>query len=213
MEESTSKEKVLKKVRNALIDRTNNPYVPESDQDIYQPIEDTLDVTFANAFTQVAGKFVYCEHEREFVEALSYISKENQWSEIFAYESQLIQAIDAAGIDVVSDENQFYGLKVGATTCEYLIARSGCVMVSSGLGNGRRLNVYPEIHIVVAKASQLVPDLKDALLNIQKKYNGELPSSINVITGPSRTADIEKTLVMGMHGPKELYVFLIDDSN
>ena len=71
--------------------------------------------------------------------------------------------------------------------------------------------VYPETHLVVAKASQVVAELKDALVGIKMKYQDNFPSQITTITGPSRTADIEKTLVMGAHGPKNLYVFMIDD--
>jgi L-lactate dehydrogenase complex protein LldG len=84
-------------------------------------------------------------------------------------------------------------------------------MVSSAQLSGRRMVVFPEVHLVVAYASQLVPDLKEALVKIRKKYDPRLPSMITLITGPSRTADIEKTLVMGAHGPKELYVFFIED--
>ena len=85
-------------------------------------------------------------------------------------------------------------------------------MVSSKQPSGRRLNVFPESHIVIAYSSQLVPDIKDALKKMQEKYHNNLPSLITVITGPSRTADIEKTLVMGAHGPKQLYLFLIDEN-
>ena len=102
-------------------------------------------------------------------------------------------------------------MDAGITYCEYLIARLGSIMVSSKQTSGRRLNVFPENHIVIARSSQIVADLKDALKNIKEKYVGNLPSMISVITGPSRTADIEKTLVMGAHGPRELYVFLIDE--
>ncbi len=63
---------------------------------------------------------------------------------------------------------------------------------------------------MIAYTSQLVPDLKDALAGIREKYGNKIPSMISVITGPSRTADIEKTLVMGAHGPKEIYVFLTE---
>ena len=84
-------------------------------------------------------------------------------------------------------------------------------MVSSRVSPGRKITVFPEIHLVLGYTSQLVPDLKQALANIRKKYRDDYPSMISLITGPSRTADIEKTLVMGAHGPKELYVFLIDD--
>jgi L-lactate dehydrogenase complex protein LldG len=85
-------------------------------------------------------------------------------------------------------------------------------MISSGQMSGRRLNVYPEIHVVIAYSSQLVPDLKQALAGIRQRYAERIPSLISVITGPSRTADIEKTLVMGAHGPRELFVFLVEDS-
>jgi L-lactate dehydrogenase complex protein LldG len=73
------------------------------------------------------------------------------------------------------------------------------------------MTVFPEIHIVVGYSSQLVPDLKNALKQLRTKYEDNFPSVISLVTGPSRTADIEKTLVLGAHGPKELYVFLIED--
>ena len=84
-------------------------------------------------------------------------------------------------------------------------------MVSTGQMAGRQIFIYPEIHIVLAYASQLVTDIKDALVNLRKKYDHRMPSMVTLITGPSRTADIEKTLVMGAHGPRELYVFLLED--
>jgi L-lactate dehydrogenase complex protein LldG len=103
--------------------------------------------------------------------------------------------------------------KIGITRCEYLVARLGTVVVSSRLSPGRKITVYPGIHLVVGFTSQLVPDLKQALAGIRKKYRDNYPSMVSLISGPSRTADIEKTLVMGAHGPKELYVFLIDDAS
>jgi L-lactate dehydrogenase complex protein LldG len=76
--------------------------------------------------------------------------------------------------------------------------------------SGRRLSIYPPVHIVFAYASQIVLDLKDAFKIIKNKYGNQLPSMLTTVTGPSRTADIEKTLVMGAHGPKELFVFLLE---
>jgi L-lactate dehydrogenase complex protein LldG len=66
------------------------------------------------------------------------------------------------------------------------------------------------VHIVVAYTSQLVHDIKDGLQLVQDKYGDRLPSMISLISGPSRTADIEKTLVLGAHGPKELILFLVE---
>jgi len=81
-------------------------------------------------------------------------------------------------------------------------------LVSSATESGRQMNVFPPVHIVLAHVSQLVDYLTDALVALQEKYGTELPSAISTITGPSRTADIEKTLVLGAHGPKEFIVFL-----
>lgn len=107
--------------------------------------------------------------------------------------------------------NDLQNVKVGITTCESLVAHLGSILVSSALPSGRRMNVFPETHIVIAHKEQIVSYLDDALLQLEKKYPNQLPSSITNITGPSRTADIEKTLVMGMHGPRKLFVFLTDE--
>ena len=98
------------------------------------------------------------------------------------------------------------------TSCEFLVARTGSIVISSRQTSGRRLAVFPSTHIVVAYTSQLVRDVKDALEGIKNKYGDQLPSMITTITGPSRTADIEKTLILGAHGTKEVYVFLVDDN-
>jgi len=102
----------------------------------------------------------------------------------------------------------FETMQAGITSCEYLIARTGSVMVSSVSSFGRQMHAFPPVHIVVAKSTQLTNYYEDALIAMQQKYKGYLPSAITTITGPSRTADIEKTLVLGAHGPRELIVFI-----
>jgi L-lactate dehydrogenase complex protein LldG len=86
-------------------------------------------------------------------------------------------------------------------------------MVSSGSESGRQMNVYPPVHIILAKSGQLVAYPVDALQAILEKYKGDVPSCISLVSGPSRTADIEKTLVLGAHGPKALYVFIYDEES
>jgi len=213
MEESTSREKVLKKIRNALIYKTDNPF-PNVDfeKSIYRDFDESYDITFAQEFTKAGGKFIFCEDEDEFIQSLLYLIKENNWENLFCIDNKLLELLNNSGVQFSSADKDFITLKVGITLCEFLISRLGSVMVSSKQNSGRRLNVFPEVHIVLAYASQLVPDLKDAFDELKGKYPTAIPSMISVITGPSRTADIEKTLVMGAHGPKDLYVFLIDDN-
>ena len=214
MEESTSREKVLKKVRDALIEKTEPPYpIIDQESPVFRDITEPLDVNFAQELVKVSGKFVYCDSEDEFPALLQQFILEKDWAVLFCLDPVIQRLLKEAGIPFVSQQEEFLEARIGITRCEYLIARLGSVMVSSHQNPGRRLIVYPEVHIVMSYTSQLVPDLKHALQNIRKKYNHQYPSMLSVITGPSRTADIEKTLVLGAHGPRELYVFLIDDSH
>ena len=212
MEESTSREKILKKIRSALIEKTEPPFpVVDQESNVYKSNSEHLDVTFAEELVNVSGKFVYCENQDEFLATLQSFILEKEWPVLFCYDPVLQELLKKGGIPFDSTLSNINEAKLGITRCEYLVARLGSVMVSSSLSPGRKINVFPEIHLVVSYTSQLVPDLKQALQKIKKKYQDNYPSLISVITGPSRTADIEKTLVMGAHGPKELYVFLIED--
>jgi L-lactate dehydrogenase complex protein LldG len=213
MEEATSREKILKKVRDALIEKTEAPYpILDQDSSVYAEMTEPLDVTFAEELVRIAGKFVYCESEDEFIGILKSFILEKDWGVVFCQDPILHKMLKAGGIPFETHSDAFLESTIGITRCEYLIARYGSVMVSSRLSPGRKITVYPEIHLVLGYTSQLVPDLKQALAGIKKKYRDFYPSMISFISGPSRTADIEKTLVMGAHGPKELYVFLIDDA-
>jgi len=212
MEEITSREKILKKVRNALISKSDETFFDvDFESPIYENQNESLDITFAKEFTQVNGKFVYCENEEEFISTLQLLVTSNNWKNIFTLEEKIKTLLSKGGISYNSDQKDFLKTNIGITLCEFLVARLGSIVVSSAMASGRRLNVFPEIHLILAYSSQLVYDVKEALIKLGKKYDKNLPSMISVITGPSRTADIEKTLVLGAHGPKEVYVFLIDD--
>lgn len=213
MDESTSREKVLKNVRNAGLIQAECPYTDiDFSSNVFVESDETLDITFAEAFTKIAGKFVYCENQQEFESNLRALYLDQKWNNLYCFEDHMKQMVSKAGILYYDDRNNIHHAQQGITSCEYLIARLGSIMVSTAQTSGRRLFVYPDIHIVVAYTSQLVPDLPQAISAITAKYGKDLPSLISVISGPSRTADIEKTLVMGAHGPRELYVFMIEDS-
>ena len=90
------------------------------------------------------------------------------------------------------------------------MARTGTIVMSAAQQSGRTVSVYAPVHICIAYTNQLVYDVKEALQKVKEKYTGNIPSLITFATGPSRTADIEKTLVTGVHGPKEVYCFLVE---
>lgn len=212
MEESTTKEKILKKVRAALISNTDNPFKDvDFNSPVYHELTESPDIEFAMKLKDAGGIFIYCENEKAISDNLRVLMQQKGWDDVFTLDERVHGLLSQEQITVRNNIEEFSSQKVGVTRCEFLIARFGSIMVSSGLLSGRKMFGFPEVHIVIAAASQVVPEIKDALRGMKKRYSADLPSQITVITGPSRTADIEKTLVMGAHGPRELYVFFVDD--
>ena len=207
---TTSKEKLLKKVRKALLEKRDNPYPNLEEQPMYHENEELLEVLFAENFANVNGQFIFCEDEVQFIENLLELAEERKWHKIYCWEQPLKDLLTQYEYPFYETDKDFDQAEVGFTLCEALIARSGTIVLSNANAAGRRLSIYPPVHIVLAYTSQMVLDLKDGFKIIKEKYGNAIPSMITHVTGPSRTADIEKTLVLGAHGPKELFVFLLD---
>ena len=144
----------------------------------------------------------------DYTNLTAYVNKNGSYTV-----SMQANAASAQGFAVWIDYNQdkdFDDAEVGFTLCEALVARNGSILLSNANAAGRRLSIYPPVHIVLAYSSQLVLDLKDGFNLINMKYGNKVPSMISNVTPPRRTADIDKTLVLGAHGPKEFFVFLLD---
>ncbi len=212
MKESTNREQILTNIRNALIEVSEMPY-PDIDMGaevfIRQDDSDGLEVVFARELIAAGGKFVYNENEKAFLEFLSDLIDKNSWPPMWCTSERISNLLHAGNIPFVTEMPEH--TKVSMSSCEKLIARTGSVLVSSSDTHSRSVWAIPDIHLVISYSSQVVLSLKEAIADLKIKYKGAFPSQVTVVTGPSRTADIEKTLVMGAHGPKELYVFMIDD--
>ena len=87
------------------------------------------------------------------------------------------------------------------------------MLVSAATGSGRRLSIYPDQHLVLARPSRVVAEIGDALRLMQERYGAGMPSMVSLTSGPSRTADIEKTLVLGAHGPRRIGLFLLEEGD
>jgi hypothetical protein len=90
------------------------------------------------------------------------------------------------------------------------VAENGSLVLLSGPENPTSLNFLPDHHLVVLHAADLVPHLEQVWAALRERGEGGWPRTVNVITGPSRTADIELTIQLGAHGPRSLHVFLVD---
>ena len=209
--EKSARERVLKRIRNASLEKLENRFSNVNlDADIYVDFpENDLLIQFATELTKVGGSFVFCANEKELSNEIKVLLEARKANAIFSYDEKLTQVLKGEGIAMENDSDKIAQASMVMTSCEFLVARLGSVLVSSGQISGRLANFIPDTHIVVAEQSQVVEKVKDALAELRKKYD-TLPSMTTLITGPSRTADIEKTLVMGAHGPRELIVFVLE---
>jgi len=208
---SSAKENILARLKAAQDKRGEIVVeIPDFASPIYHSLDDSLAQEFRKNLELIGGKVILCRSKQEIPDVIKNLCEEKNQGKIFC-KDPILQRILETKLSINSEEVDFPELNIGVTGCEFLVAHLGSVMISSAQISGRRLNVFPETHIVVAEYSQMTKYLDDALENMRNKYKNELPSLISNITGPSRTADIEKTLVMGMHGPKSLIVIISEE--
>ena len=154
--------------------------------------------------------------EQAAAEYVARLARDRGWGRVAYHDHPLVEPIAAAlpcetyRVDApFCDKQLLEACDAGVTTCEALISQTGSLLVSSATSGGRGLSILPHVHVVVATLDQIVPTLGDALHQARERHAGRLPSMLSFITGPSRTGDIERILVLGAHGPKELFVILV----
>jgi len=200
-----AKENILKKIRQALSNPVPLPF-PHSEgaQSVFTAANDDSAIIFAQEFTKLQGKFAFCADEADLKKQLQELLVERNWTKIYFKEDKIASLFSSVSF------NDLASCDISITGCECLVARTGTIVMSAAQKSGRTTSVYAPIHICIAYSNQMMYDIKDALFYLKEKYNGNMPSLITFASGPSRTADIEKTLVTGVHGPKEVYCFLVE---
>ncbi len=209
MESQGARNKILQKIKQALKEPVPVPFPDQvMDTPIFIPTEKEMAIEFAQKFTELLGKFVYCADEQELIAQLNALIITKGWNKVYSKESEWLDKMLTFKFDPVTTDD-LGDCDAAITLCTHLVARTGTIVLSSKELSGRTSSVYAPIHICIAYADQLVYDISDSLVKFKENLDN-LPSMISFATGPSRTADIEKTLVVGVHGPKEVYCFLID---
>lgn len=203
---TSAREEILRKLTTSVYPV---PEPPDFEQPVFPPVIFSPELTFKTQLEAISGKVFIFHSETELFNSLKKQLEQFQPGTVYCSEPEIktnLQRFEIAFKEYGSDAKN---IEAGITGCEFLVAQTGSVMVSSVQGGGRQMNIFPPLHIVIASKDQLVATLEEAYSNIQQKYIDDLPSQIALVTGPSRTADIEKTLVLGAHGPRELWVFLL----
>lgn len=170
---------------------------------------------FARQSVELKTEFFRLKNESELPARFQQLAAENQWKQVATHRGALTDltlrgtSLKTISVDGGYRVEDMEAADAGLTECESLVAQTGSVLVSSRSSGGRALSVLPPHHVVVARNSQMVGDLTESFALLSKKYGTKYPSLLSFITGPSRTGDIERILVLGAHGPKRLTVFCV----
>jgi len=171
---------------------------------------------FARNSLELKTAFILVESVDGANAALSQLAREQGWKSMASHNGSLVRGlVNALPLTCMMTDGGYNTadlekVDAGISECDALVAQTGSVVLTARSAGGRALSVLPPHHVVIATIDQLLPDLPAAYAMLGSKYAANLPSMMTVITGPSRTGDIERTIVLGAHGPKQLTVILID---
>lgn len=168
-----------------------------------------LFVAMAKAVQTTVARIVSDEAVPE--EVARYLASENLPAELAMAPDPALAAIpwDSRPLLRIRKGRAEPGDQVSLTACLAGIAETGTLMLASGPAAPTTLNFLPDTHIVVLRAGQVVAGYEDGWDLLRAR--GAMPRTVNLITGPSRTGDIEQRIQLGAHGPRRLHIVLIDD--
>lgn len=170
---------------------------------------------FARNAAELRADFKLLPEPASLASEVRALRERHGWRHVAAHHGPLcdvaIQALELPALytDEGFDKHALARCDVGVTECDALVAQTGTVVLSSRSAGGRALSVLPPHHLVLARREQLVADLPAAFALLRQKYHPDFPSMISLVTGPSRTGDIERILVLGAHGPRQLTILCI----
>ena len=231
---SSSRERMLASIR-ASLDRSRAALAAEAagtthvPPQFVHPPQDDLPAQFVAELERLEGRAHRCADDEEALEAIRGLIERCGATSAVAWGHDqiglpsLATLLDDLGVQLLDGDIRAAddrGLQLQAlepapiclSGADAAIAESGTLVLRSGPGRGRLASLLAPIHIAVLRADQIARGLGEALDLIQRRHGPDIfaeSSNLTLISGPSRTGDIEQTLVLGAHGPRELHVVLI----
>ncbi|HEU4930933.1 MAG TPA: lactate utilization protein [Pyrinomonadaceae bacterium] len=212
---NTAREAILGSIRSHLV--TSAPYDKQEPNhgftrmvtDYNPSSSEEICGQFKASLEAVDGHCVIVRGDNEIAHALTNIVR-GQYIAISDNPEveRLLQLTDLEieELGIVPNAHDIFRFDVGISTVQAAIAETGTLVLDSTRERHRLLSLVPPVHIAIVKASQIYRTLAEVLALIRK--DKEISPAVTFITGPSRTADIELTLAIGVHGPQELYVII-----
>jgi L-lactate dehydrogenase complex protein LldG len=229
------REKILTRIREALTVKAPRPGAHHHDHALTAPpsppasppsspkewlprvgeaFEERL-ALFRQHAANLKADFFLANNREELSRLLLELRDTEGWKKVGSHAGELtdpacaVLGLPICRTDQKYDVHELENCAAGITECDALVAQTGSVLVTSRSAGGRALSVLPPHHVVLARREQLLGDLPEALALVKQKYASNYPSFISFITGPSRTGDIERILVLGAHGPKKLTILCV----
>ena len=233
---STSRERMLGRLRASLAQSRDElaaeaARAPHTPPPFVHPPQDDLVAQFAAELARLEGYPHRCADDEEALEVIRSILESHGAQSVVAWDLEQIglpnlaallaqlgvRALDGqvahTGADRAARLQTVEPAPVCISGADVGIAESGTLVLRSGAGRGRLASLVAPVHIAVLRGPQIVRGLGEALARVQAQAGPDVfadSSNLTLITGPSRTADIELTLTLGVHGPREIHVVLID---
>ena len=219
-----ARQEILNSIRTHLaasapFDAQEPPANHESAVILPSPPANIIDL-FKQNLEAVDGRCIVANGEAEIAATLTQIISALQTTKLRAQRIALSDApelvrlmhltdLEIEELGITPNASEIFGFDVGITTAQAAVAETGTLVLDSVHERHRLVSLVPPVHIAIIGASTICATLSESLATLQ---NGkELSPAVTFITGPSRTADIELTLTIGVHGPQELYV-IVDKS-
>ena len=182
-----------------------------------QPLASNLIDVFRQNIEAVDGHCIVAHSKGEIADSLTQIISALQKTKLRAQRIAISDApeverlmhmtdLEIEELGIAPSASEIFGFDVGITTAQAAIAETGTLVLDSARERHRFVSLVPPVHIAIVNASTIYATLGETLTMLQN--SNELSPAITFITGPSRTADIELTLTIGVHGPQELYVII-----
>jgi L-lactate dehydrogenase complex protein LldG len=196
-------------------DSIEAPQAPREWLPAVPPDAESRLILFQEKCVQLRTDFQVVAAPVEAAAALAALRDKYGWTALAAHHHPLIDPLvqslrlKTLYVEQREESESLERCSVGLTACDALIAQTGSILLTARSAGGRALSVLPPHHVVVATSDQLLPDLPAAFELLHMKYGDNYPSFATFITGPSRTGDIERILVLGAHGPRSLTVILV----
>lgn len=176
---------------------------------------------FESELVRIEARFHHAATYESAGEYVEEIALQRNATTVIASDTEGVDAIGLqnrlahAGIAYVTEATNAEFLRVateaevGVSGVDYALADTGTLVLLARGGQARSTSLLPPVHIAIVKPDQIVSGLDDFFPLLRHEHGSRMSSAITFITGPSRTADIELTLVIGVHGPQELHVVLL----